>query len=509
MKKYLCLFCFLILLIFSASLSAQIRSDFMIDPDTSYSQGHPAVAFDDNGNWHIIYSIYDSTAGSFIKHAIYNSEGDLIRYPHLITEKPYLLWNYQIATNGNHTVVAFDEGLHVGGKAILAQVLTLNGDHAVPHLAIPHIYESTSFNDVSFVTDTTFFVVYLDYKYPLQHQTTNFQTCTTSGKLLGDPIAVNDDTLSFHYICGIATICSNIAAQRIAIIWEDNSTGIFQLYGRLYSPDGNPRNDRFMITAGNNDNSHWWVAADMDSKGDIAVVWSARVDTCWHIYLRSFFADGTPNGAIIKVNQSDDAGYVPLPDISIDHDGKFVVVWDEYNPPFIKILAQRFIKGAIPVGENFMISTNTVSSYQTAPAVLLRNNSIYTAWRDERIPGRKNRKRLIWANILDFDNPTSVSAPNKQQNASNAISIENYPNPFNSQTMITYDLPRNESVNLKIYDILGKEVITLIKEHKPAGIHRIIWNGQNNEGGDVTSGIYFICLNTERMLQVKKVVLVR
>ncbi|MBD3342909.1 MAG: T9SS type A sorting domain-containing protein, partial [Candidatus Lokiarchaeota archaeon] len=83
------------------------------------------------------------------------------------------------------------------------------------------------------------------------------------------------------------------------------------------------------------------------------------------------------------------------------------------------------------------------------------------------------------------------------------------PNPFNSQTMITYDLPRNESANLKIYDILGKEVITLINERKPAGIHRIIWNGQNNEGGDVTSGIYFICLNTERILQVRKVLLVR
>ncbi len=75
--------------------------------------------------------------------------------------------------------------------------------------------------------------------------------------------------------------------------------------------------------------------------------------------------------------------------------------------------------------------------------------------------------------------------------------------------MITYDLPRKESVNLKIYDILGKEVITLIKEHKPAGTHRINWNGQNKEGGDVTSGIYFVSLKTEKMLQMRKVLLVR
>ena len=72
--------------------------------------------------------------------------------------------------------------------------------------------------------------------------------------------------------------------------------------------------------------------------------------------------------------------------------------------------------------------------------------------------------------------------------------------------MITYDLPRNESVNLKIYDILGKEVITLIKEHKPAGIHRIVWKGKNNEGGDVTSGIYLVSLKTEKMLQVNLLV---
>jgi hypothetical protein len=62
---------------------------------------------------------------------------------------------------------------------------------------------------------------------------------------------------------------------------------------------------------------------------------------------------------------------------------------------------------------------------------------------------------------------------------------QNYPNPFNPSTTIEYQIPQSSFVTIKVYDALGKEVVTLVKEEKPAGIHEI-----NFEPKDLTSGLY-------------------
>ena len=68
---------------------------------------------------------------------------------------------------------------------------------------------------------------------------------------------------------------------------------------------------------------------------------------------------------------------------------------------------------------------------------------------------------------------------------------QNFPNPFNPATTIRYGLPRDERVTLKIYNLLGKEVATLLNnERKLAGNYAAIWDGRNNRGEVVASGIY-------------------
>ncbi len=73
---------------------------------------------------------------------------------------------------------------------------------------------------------------------------------------------------------------------------------------------------------------------------------------------------------------------------------------------------------------------------------------------------------------------------------------QNYPNPFNPQTTISYQLPVNANVTINIYNMLGQEVRTLINENKSAGYHSVVWNGKDNSGQWVTSGIYFYQLKT-------------
>jgi len=67
----------------------------------------------------------------------------------------------------------------------------------------------------------------------------------------------------------------------------------------------------------------------------------------------------------------------------------------------------------------------------------------------------------------------------------------NYPNPFNSHTIISYELPERGQVTLTIYDILGREVVTLVDDVQSSGVHQVTWHGRDKKGGDVPSGIYF------------------
>jgi len=103
-----------------------------------------------------------------------------------------------------------------------------------------------------------------------------------------------------------------------------------------------------------------------------------------------------------------------------------------------------------------------------------------------------------------------VKKPNTECTSTDFYLYPNYPNPFNSQTVISYSLPERGSLILTIYNILGKEVIRLIDEVQPAGIHRITWNGRNGKGGDVPSGIYFYRIRIRDALQKSgKMILIR
>jgi hypothetical protein len=81
---------------------------------------------------------------------------------------------------------------------------------------------------------------------------------------------------------------------------------------------------------------------------------------------------------------------------------------------------------------------------------------------------------------------------------------QNYPNPFNPSTNINFTLPNTEFVTLKIYDILGKEVKTIVNEELSAGNYTKIWDANN-----LSSGVYFYKLTAGKFTETKKMMLVR
>jgi hypothetical protein len=86
---------------------------------------------------------------------------------------------------------------------------------------------------------------------------------------------------------------------------------------------------------------------------------------------------------------------------------------------------------------------------------------------------------------------------------------QNFPNPFNPSTTISFFIPDRARVTLDIFDVKGRRVKNLINEIKPAGKYKREWNGKNSRGNSVSSGVYYYRLTAGKNIITKKLVLMR
>jgi len=86
---------------------------------------------------------------------------------------------------------------------------------------------------------------------------------------------------------------------------------------------------------------------------------------------------------------------------------------------------------------------------------------------------------------------------------------QNYPNPFNPTTSIKYQLPQTSDVRLLIYNVLGQKVRTLVNSQIEAGYHSVIWDGRNDEGNAVASGVYIYRFEADKFTRTMKLMLLK
>ena len=86
---------------------------------------------------------------------------------------------------------------------------------------------------------------------------------------------------------------------------------------------------------------------------------------------------------------------------------------------------------------------------------------------------------------------------------------QNYPNPFNPITRLDYLLPRRSDVSIRVYNMLGQEIITLLRQEQPYGKYSVTWNGLDKYGKQVASGVYFTELKSRNIRRVTKMLLLK
>ncbi len=104
--------------------------------------------------------------------------------------------------------------------------------------------------------------------------------------------------------------------------------------------------------------------------------------------------------------------------------------------------------------------------------------------------------------------PVSVPSVNESVPA-DFVLYQNFPNPFNPQTRIRFDIPRTADISLTVYSVLGEEILTLRRGVHAPGTYWIDWNGRDSKGEQVASGVYVLRLSAEQLVRTRKLLLIR
>ncbi|MFQ5708455.1 MAG: Ig-like domain-containing protein [bacterium] len=207
-----------------------------------------------------------------------------------------------------------------------------------------------------------------------------------------------------------------------------------------------------------------------DTKDTVSLAW--KMDLVVSVELSSFMAqlDGF-NGVKILWNTSreiDNLGFNVLR--SLSRTGNFTKLNDQLIPP------------------------SATGAYQFKDAHVVVGQRYYYILEDVDVRGAKTRHGPIFID---------VSAPKTFELS------QNFPNPFNPETKIRYQLPDADHVVIKIFDVLGRAVRTLVDERKDAGFHVVVWDARDDFGAKVGSGVYYYQIVSGQFRQTKKMVLLK
>lgn len=165
-----------------------------------------------------------------------------------------------------------------------------------------------------------------------------------------------------------------------------------------------------------------------------------------------------------------------------------------FAPPIVSSLVPQFWNDPLGESSTTAVGLRVNGNYNFAYLNSARSYSYGTA--------NQPIGALTWFNI-------AVGVKDNLQLPVGYKLFQNYPNPFNPTTNINYSLSKNADVELTIYNSLGQVVRTLVNSSQPAGSYSVMWDGSNQAGQKLASGIYLYKLTTGDFVTVKKMILMK
>ncbi len=294
----------------------------------------------------------------------------------------------------------------------------------------------------------------------------------------------------------------------VHVVWEDYRDGKDEVYYKRSIDGGETWSEDIRLT---NDVASSFAPSIAVSGSHVHIVWQDYRNVNMEIYYKRSTDGGTNWG--IDTRLSNATGYSTFPSIAAI--GSLVhIVWydDRDGIYFSEIYYKRSTDGGINWGSETRLTNNPSDSRY--PSIACSGSSLHIVWADTRDGNYEIYYKL--------DSTGNVGNQNISVEIPTAFTLEqNYPNPFNSITKIQFQIPLcyscvgdsfsdltsrdlNPHVAIKVFNVLGKEVATLVNESFSPGKHEITF-----DAGNLTSGIYFYTLEVNSIKITKKCILLR
>ena len=471
-----------------SKLSAQIRQDFNISDSTSFR----SVAVDSRGYLHSVektdkylyFGSYDSLGCILTKVKI--AQGSSNQEASIFLNDDYITFMWRQMTpafNDYINCIVYDRKKHH-----LSEIIRVNDAFGDAYRFNPH---------GCFMNDTTFLAAWSGYGP--DGIGVYGQIVTTSLKFIGEKIDISDH-IDFDTSHGDPKILVLSELKKIIVFWRDNSTGIYNIYGRIFSYDGVPQDSSFRVSEDTTITDLWDFDVKQIDTGRILVVWAAEKYSDWYLQWRllnnagDFISDSkTVSDLISKPIEYADARMEVL------DSGKIIIFYEgQFGKDKCRIFAKEYDENLNAITSDQLLSQEPDSSYHFISSTSSFSNKFYVFW---FIGGMAYN---TWAGVYSFDYLPIRPISDPDQMLSVPTLFQNYPNPFNGETVIKYHLSSESTINLVLYNLLGQKIKQLFSGKKMPGLYSIKLSGSG-----YPSGIYYYTLETDNYSVSRKCLILK
>jgi len=486
-----------------------LGGNFRVNDVGAGNQLSPSIAMDGGSDFIICW--YDNRNGDLYNPDIYaqrySSSGDRLGWNFMVNDVAGTvmhLWFPAIATDGSGNFVICWTDERNGGPDIYAQRYSSSGEPLGGNFRVNEIGSDWHWSpSIAMDTDSNFVICWEDYG----HGDIYAQRYNSLGDTLGGNFRVNDVAGTRDKYCPSVSMDAD---GDFVICWiDERNKGDYDIYAQRYNSSGDTLDVNFRV---NDDaGSSWQVypSVAMDGDGKFVICWYDERNGNWDIYAQRYNSLGDTLGGNFRVNDVARTCYNGPPSISMDANGNYVICWEDDRNGDYDIYAQRYYSNGTPLGTNYLVNQrpDVVNPDQWYPSVAISNDQISFVWTD----ARRSKGWDIYAKVVTWD-WDKVDEPGDDVGIPKDFALfQNYPNPFNSTTAISYQSSavRPHRTSLKVYNILGQEVKTLVAKEQSAGDYQVLWDGRDNSGKEVSSGVYFCRLKVGKFAKTKKMVLLQ
>ncbi len=322
---------------------------------------------------------------------------------------------------------------------------------------------------------------------------------------------------------GGGEIASDTAGGSI-IAWSDGRGASYDIYAQRVDSTGAAQWSMNGVAVCLADSIQRGCCAVGDGFGGVVVCWVDHRAGQQDIYAQRLDRNGDPqwdlDGVFVIMAVDTTAGYYTVPRSVTDTHRGCIISWNDLRSGNWDIYCQRVdSSGNLRWGTDGLAVCTDPAGQAGVVTVPNSDGGAIIAWADGRPPG-------IAASVYAQRVGDLVGVEERAKSPflmTNDQLLQNFPNPFSQMTEVRYQLVPSRveriphtgstdqamSISLKVYDLAGRLIKTLLEGEQNAGSYRVIWDGRDGSGRALPSGIYFCELRTSRLKEVRKAVLIR